>query len=102
MKKILDLIKYLFKDADFVMVFIIFCVVFANVIFACTLETCVSCNSNKTPVEESTNIDSIKGVNTNIEKQITNLDSIKNELHNKIDSLDDNATIELFKKLLSD
>ena len=102
MKKILDLIKYLFKDADFVMVFIIFCVVFANVIFACTLETCVSCNSTKTPVEESTNIDSIKGVNTNIEKQITNLDSIKNELHNKIDSLDDNATIELFKKLLSD
>lgn len=102
MKKILDLIKYLFKDADFVMVFVIFCVVFANVIFACTLETCVSCNSNKTPVEESTNIDSIKGVNTNIEKQITNLDSIKNELHNKIDSLDDNATIELFKKLLSD
>lgn len=102
MKKILDLIKYLFKDADFVMVFIIFCVVFVNVIFACTLETCVSCNSNKTPVEESTNIDSIKGVNTTIEKQITNLDSIKNELHNKIDSLDDNATIELFKKLLSD
>ena len=102
MKKILDLIKYLFKDADFIMVFIIFCVVFANVIFACTLETCVSCNSNKTPVEESTNIDSIKGVNTNIEKQITNLDSIKNELHNKIDSLDYNATIELFKKLLSD
>ena len=102
MKKILDLIKYLFKDADFVMVFIIFCVVFANVIFACTLETCTSCNSTKTPVEESTNIDSIKGVNTTIEKQITNLDSIKNELHNKIDSLDDNATIELFKKLLSD
>ena len=102
MKKILDLIKYLFKDADFVMVFIIFCVVFANVIFACTLETCVSCNSNKTPVEESTSIDSIKGVNTNIENQIINLDSIKNELHNKIDSLDDNATIELFKKLLSD
>lgn len=102
MKKILDLIKYLFKDADFVMVFIIFCVVFANVIFACTLETCVSCNSNKTPVEESTNIDSIKGVNVTIENQITNLDSIKNELHNKIDSLDDNATIELFKKLLSD
>lgn len=102
MKKILDLIKYLFKDADFVMVFVIFCVVFANVIFACTLETCVSCNSNKTPVEESTSIDSIKGVNTNIENQIINLDSIKNELHNKIDSLDDNATIELFKKLLSD
>ncbi len=102
MKKILDLIKYLFKDADFVMVFVIFCVVFANVIFACTLETCVSCNSNKTPVEEYTNIDSIKGVNVTIEKQITNLDSIKNELHNKIDSLDDNATIELFKKLLSD
>ncbi len=102
MKKILDLIKCLFKDADFVMVFVIFCVVFVNVIFACTLETCVSCNSNKTPVEESTNIDSIKGVNTNIEKQITNLDNIKNELHNKIDSLDDNATIELFKKLLSD
>lgn len=102
MKKILDLIKYLFKDADFVMVFVIFCVVFANVIFACTLETCVSCNHTETPVEESTNIDSIKGVNTTIEKQITNLDSIKNELHNKIDSLDDNATIELFKKLLSD
>ena len=102
MKKILDLIKYLFKDADFVMVFVIFCVVFANVIFACTLETCVSCNSTKTPVEESTNIDSIKGVNVTIENQITNLDSIKNELHNKIDSLDDNATIELFKKLLSD
>lgn len=102
MKKILDLIKYLFKDADFVMVFIIFCVVFANVIFACTLETCTSCNSTKTPVEESTNMDSIKGVNITIEKQITNLDSIKNELHNKIDSLDDNATIELFKKLLSD
>lgn len=104
MKKILDLIKYLFKDADFVMVFVIFCVVFVNVIFACTLETCTSCNSNsnKTPVEESTNIDSIKGVNTNIEKEITNLDSIKNELHNKIDSLDYNATIELFKKLLSD
>lgn len=102
MKKILDLIKYLFKDADFVMVFVIFCVVFVNVIFACTLETCTSCNSNKTPVEESTNIDSIKGVNATIEKQITNLDSIKNELHNKIDSLDDNATIELFKKLLSD
>lgn len=102
MKKILDLIKYLFKDADFVMVFIIFCVVFANVIFACTLETCVSCNSTKTPVEEYTNIDSIKGVNTTIEKQIINLDSIKNELHNKIDSLDDNATIELFKKLLSE
>lgn len=102
MKKILDLIKYLFKDADFVMVFVIFCVVFVNVIFACTLETCTSCNSTKTPVEESTNIDSIKGVNTNIEKQITNLDSIKNELHNKIDSLDDNATIDLFKKLLSD
>lgn len=102
MKKILDLIKYLFKDADFVMVFVIFCVVFANVIFACTLETCTSCNSTKTPVEESTSIDSIKGVNTTIEKQITNLDSIKNELHNKIDSLDDNATIELFKKLLSD
>lgn len=102
MKKILDLIKYLFKDADFVMVFVIFCVVFVNVIFACTLETCVSCNSNKTPIEESTNIDSIKGVNTTIEKQITNLDSIKNELHNKIDSLDDNDTIELFKKLLSD
>ena len=89
MKKILDLIKYLFKDADFVMVFVIFCVVFVNVIFACTLETCTSCNSNK-------------GINTNIEKQITNLDSIKNELHNKIDSLDDNATIELFKELLSD
>lgn len=102
MKKILDLIKYLFKDADFVMVFVIFCVVFVNVIFACTLETCVSCNSIETPVEESTNIDSIKGVNTTIEKQITNLDSIKNELHNKIDSLNDNATIELFKKLLSD
>ena len=102
MKKILDLIKYLFKDADFVMVFVIFCVVFVNVIFACTLETCVSCNSNKTPVEESTNIDSIKGVTTTIEKQITNLDSIKNELHNKIDSIDNNATIELFKKLLSD
>ena len=102
MKKILDLIKYLFKDADFVMVFVIFCVVFVNVIFACTLETCTSYNSNKTPVEESTNIDSIKGVNVTIEKQITNLDSIKNELHNKIDSLDDNATIELFKKLLSD
>ena len=102
MKKILDLIKYLFKDADFVMVFVIFCVVFVNVIFACTLETCVSCNSNETPVEESTNIDSIKSFNTTIEKQITNLDSIKNELHNKIDSLDDNATIELFKKLLSD
>lgn len=102
MKKILDLIKHLFKDADFVMVFVIFCVVFANVIFACTLETCASCNSTKTPVEESTNVDSIKGVNTTIEKQITNLDSIKNELHNKIDSLDDNATIELFKKLLSD
>lgn len=102
MKKILDLIKYLFKDADFVMVFVIFCVVFVNVIFACTLETCVSCNSNKTHVEESTNIDSIKGVNVTIEKQITNLDSIKNELHNKIDSIDNNATIELFKKLLSD
>ena len=102
MKKILDLIKYLFKDADFVMVFVIFCVVFANVIFACTLETCVSCNSNKTPVEESTNTDSIKGVNVTIENQITNLDSIKNELHNKIDSLDDNATIKLFKELLSD
>ena len=102
MKKILDLIKYLFKDADFVMVFVIFCVVFANVIFACTLETCVSCNRIETPVEESTNIDSIKGVSTTIEKQITNLDSIKNELHNKIDSLDDNATVELFKKLLSD
>ena len=102
MKKILDLIKYLFKDADFIMVFVIFCVVFVNVIFACTLETCVSCNSNKTPVEGSTNIDSIKGINTNIEKQITNLDSIKNELHNKIDSLDDNATIKLFKELLSD
>lgn len=102
MKKILDLIKRLFKDADFVMVFVIFCVVFVNVIFACTLETCVSCNSNKTPVEESTSIDSIKGVNTTIEKQITNLDSIKNELHNKIDSIDNNATIELFKELLSD
>ena len=102
MKKILDLIKYLFKDADFVMVFVIFCVVFVNVIFACTLETCVSCNSNKTPVEGSTNIDSIKGINVTIEKQITNLDSIKNELHNKIDSLDDNATIKLFKELLSD
>lgn len=102
MKKILDLIKYLFKDADFVMVFVIFCVVFVNVIFACTLETCVSCNSTKTPVEESTNIDSIKGVTTTIEKQITNLDSIKNELHNKIDSIDNNATIELFKELLSD
>lgn len=102
MKKILDLIKCLFKDADFVMVFVIFCVIFANVIFACTLETCTSCSNSKTPVEESTNIDSIKGVNTIIEKEITNLDSIKNELHNKIDSLDDNATIELFKKLLSD
>ena len=102
MKKILDLIKYLFKDADFVMVFVIFCVVFIYAIFAFMLEICVLCNSIKTPVEESTNIDSIKGVNTNIEKQITNLDSIKNELHNKIDSLDDNATIELFKKLLSD
>ena len=102
MKKIWDLIKHIFKDADTVMVFVIFCVVFANVIFACTLETCVSCNSTETPVEESTNIDSIKGVNTTIEKQITNLDSIKNELHNKIDSIDDNATIELFKKLLSD
>lgn len=102
MKKILDLIKHLFKDADFVMVFVIFCVVFVNVIFACTLETCTSCSNNKMPVEESTSIDSIKGVNNNIEKQITNLDSIKNELHNKIDSLDDNATIELFKKLLSD
>lgn len=102
MKKILDLIKHLFKDADFVMVFIIFCVVFANVIFACTLETCVSCNSTETPVEGSTNIDSIKGVNTTIEKQITNLDSIKNELHNKIDSIDDDATIKLFKELLSD
>lgn len=102
MKKILDLIKHIFKDADTVMVFVIFCVVFANVIFACTLETCASCNRTETPVEESTNIDSIKGVNTNIEKQITNLDSIKNELHNKIDSIDNNATIKLFKELLSD
>ena len=102
MKKILDLIKYLFKDADFIMVFVIFCVVFIYAIFAFTFEICVLCNSIKTPVEESTNIDSIKGINTTIEKQITNLDSIKNELHNKIDSLDDNATIELFKKLLSD
>lgn len=102
MKKILDLIKHIFKDADTVMVFIIFCVVFANVIFACTLETCVSCNRTETPVEESTNVDSIKGVNATIEKQITNLDSIKNELHNKIDSIDNDATIKLFKELLSD
>lgn len=102
MKKIWDLIKHIFKDADTVMVFVIFCVVFANVIFACTLETCVSCNRTETPVEESTNIDSIKGVNATIEKQITNLDSIKNELHNKIDSIDDDATIKLFKELLSD
>lgn len=102
MKKILDLIKHIFKDADTVMVFVIFCVVFVNVIFACTLETCTSCNRTETPVEESTNIDSIKGVNATIEKQITNLDSIKNELHNKIDSIDDDATIKLFKELLSD
>lgn len=102
MKQIWDLIKHIFKDADNVMVFVIFCVVFANVIFACTLETCVSCNRTETPVEESTNIDSIKGVNATIEKQITNLDSIKNELHNKIDSIDDDATIKLFKELLSD
>lgn len=101
MKKILNLIKLIFKDADNITVFIIFCFVLINVIFATTLETCVSCNHIKTPVEESTNIDSIKGVNSTIEKQITNLDSIKNEIHNKIDSIDDNATIELFKKLLS-
>ena len=101
MKKILDLIKNIFKDSDNIRVFIL-CVVFIYAIFAFTLEICVFCNSTKTPVEKYTNIDSIKGVNTTIEKQITNLDSIKNELHNKIDSLDDNATIELFKKLLSD
>ena len=101
MKKILDLIKNIFKNSDNVRVFIL-CVVFIYAIFAFTFEICVLCNSIKTPVEESTSIDSIKGINTNIEKQITNLDSIKNELHNKIDSLDDNATIELFKKLLSD
>lgn len=101
MKKILDLIKYLFKDADNVRVFIL-CVVFIYAIFAFILEICVFCNSTETPVEESTNIDSIKGVNATIENQITNLNSIKNELHNKIDSIDDNATIELFKELLSD
>ena len=101
MKKILDLIKNIFKNSDNVRVFIL-CVVFIYAIFAFTFEICVLCNRIKTPVEESTSIDSIKGINTNIEKQITNLDSIKNELHNKIDSLDDNATIELFKKLLSD
>ena len=101
MKKILDLIKNIFKNSDNVRIFIL-CVVFIYAIFTFTLEICVLCNSIKTPVEESTNIDSIKGVNTNIEKQIINLDSIKNELHNKIDSIDDNATIELFKKLLSD
>lgn len=63
----------------------------------------ISHNEHKnTPVEEHVIIvnDSIKGVNASIEKQIYNIDSVRNEYIKKVDSLDNNSTIELFWKLL--
>lgn len=94
MKKILTWFK---NEGNAVTFFTIaFCVVLIMI------GGCVHCSHIKTPVEKPVNVDSIKGANAVIEKQINDLDSIKYEIHNKIDSLDDNATIELFKQLLSE
>lgn len=91
MKKIWNLLDFFKKN--WFWLFILLCVIIIVVLIR---------NNKNTPVEgTTTNIDSIKGVNSRIEEEIIKLDSIKYEEINKVDSIDNNDAVNLFWWLLS-
>lgn len=59
-------------------------------------------DKHSAPVEDYDTIYSITKVNDSIKKNVKQLDSIKNEKVSEVSNLNNDSTIKLFKKLVSD
>lgn len=60
------------------------------------------CTKNNTPVENNTIIDSLKTVNDSIKIKVEKLDSIKDAKVIEVSTLDNDSTLRLFYKLVSE
>lgn len=64
---------------------------------------CLICHRGTTsPVEENTHIDSLITTNDSIKLKVEHLDSIKNAKIIEVASLDNDSTVKLFYKLVSE
>ena len=59
------------------------------------------CNT-RTPIENNVNIDSLTTINDSIKIKVEHLDSIKNAKVIEVKALDNDSTIKLFYKLVSE
>ena len=59
------------------------------------------CNT-RTPIENNINIDSLTTINDSIKIKVEHLDSIKNAKVIEVKTLDNDSTIKLFYKLVSE
>jgi hypothetical protein len=59
-------------------------------------------NKYSSPIEDYDTIYSVTKVNDSIKKNVKQLDSIKNEKVSEVSNLNNDSTIKLFKKLVSD
>lgn len=57
---------------------------------------------NSSPVEDITKIDSLKAVNDSIKIKVEQLDSVKNAKVIEVSTLDNDSTLKLFYKLVSE
>lgn len=78
----------------------IVCLICIVLIFALVVLTSKCDTQEPTPINNHENIDSILMNNDSIKIVIKYTDSIKNEEVEKVLSLDDSATVELFKELV--
>lgn len=90
-----ELIKnFIYTSITIIIIFII--VVIISIIYCCN-HPCT-----KSPVKERIDVDSITAINDSIKIKINNLDSIKNAKVIEVISLDNDSTIKLFYKLVSE
>lgn len=90
-----ELIKnFIYASITIIITFII--VVIISIIYCCNHPY------TKSPVKERIDVDSIAAVNDSIKIKINNLDSIKNAKVIEVISLDNDSTIKLFYKLVSE
>lgn len=58
--------------------------------------------NTRTPIDKNVNIDSLTTINDSIKIKVENLDSIKNAKVIEVKALDNDSTIKLFYKLVSE
>ena len=66
------------------------------------LVTAYQYRQNSSPVEDITKIDSLKAVNDSIKIKVEQLDSVKNAKVIEVSTLDNDSTLKLFYKLVSE